>query len=1425
MTNQLSPIAKHKWASGGVSSYPLSHPIVGQGEFFETFKQFIHVTDNESEKFAHVFAMIAQWGIGKSRLAYELIAQINDTSPGWYVRDPAGSLTGAKLFYNDSDREQYLGLYIRYSQIANEYQNMDNWFGYGLYKALLPLARGGSDGSIQDRIAKEAGDRLMVLGFEETKLAEALELSANHTDEILYEDPILVTRLCQAAYDYLQQFGINYILVALDELETVAETSTYGLEDSEIKHLDGRAIKLIGKAIKEEDPRRKLPWLRYVALCSPAVGDELREIQSTARRFELVELSRNSFADVSDFVLALERDGQLSQTYPSGLVEAAYAMSGGNFGWFNVIMANIDERLRNRQGEKDQPSVGTLFDECVKTSSRIRDHVLDHNAINELRLADRDAKAAARELLYSQLPVPLSQWRPEELKVLLTGTNEYDEPIALRYRRVEWDDLDCSKALSSAKFHRDKDKWYLTGVDQPLNLKQLLDNLSTYAVHESRQTQATSGKRILLIPLGQSEFIQLVGLLSPHPAAEYAARALWQSQIGSGDLNESEATHIGPSIAMLERLNLRYRKQSLTSLIFRDPDQSTAHQQVMQKRKNQPPEERLREILTGLMRILDQNWKYDPINAGLGNELVAIATSPGSRSGDKGGLINYNALKLHPKDRLILAWVRNIEELELLCHKASDQFLSQGKTPVLVFTPSRSLIDLFNNPSSPVLKNAHSYLHLYQLNTSEELTFQRVGLPLSDCQDFELNSSNFNSSSSNRINSLLRSLEGEIKKWRQKLDAKGYIAWPLRPSGTPLKDSERNTLFKAWCYLILNQQPPRSLAQLDERQDVNAVTEILQKLKISAKASAAGYGENERAMLFDNLDDRAEAVFPPFLVRILEKLLQGSPWTQQVADREWFWGYSWQEAKPKNTFIEWMSLACDLGFAAESSQGASSKDKTYSLKTCSELRNLINEANNWLNDDYPKIVADMEVVFGEGKVRELFGALSGMRVGTKTANAVDKIKLAQNHLSALETAEGAFNFNASKTEKEQVLLASGKRRLELIDAIKYVYLDDEYQRLSDDEYIKTLSFENDSEPLWRRIGRAKIFATKVLNLQKRISDRIDWLSNEMKSEVQGLSNFPTQLFTLSLEKIRNILEGALQTSTPQGSTARKQGTEAGTLGQSLKDLRVADAINRLAQLAREVGIDIDSSHEASLAEIDGQIVNGFCSFKQAYEHIYSQLTDAQVRLKLLTDELQDAPSDFDYPSDSPSLSELQKRLSLIEDAFITIKDEDVDRLRSDRTYDTPAKLGNFQPLMQEAQKLIDTPKNQLKNLLGQVATLENAVTGYRRSLLNAKDVKSIERGLNALLKAKDQEQRQPLELPELKAAGSLKAVVAKLDERRGEWVQAANSLLASTNVSFERWRRIVEAFDEERDPQLTPEEDAVLVSRGFLIRTYRLGGK
>jgi hypothetical protein len=281
-----------------------------------------------------------------------------------------------------------------------------------------------------------------------------LRSSANHSDEKLYEDPELATRLCQAAYDYLQTLGIKYVLVVLDELETAAEAATFGLDSTDIKHLDGRAIKLMGKAIKEEDPRRKLPWLRYVALCSPAIGDELREIQSTARRFELTELQSNAFSDVSDFVQTLSADGRLAEAYPQGLVEAAYAMSAGNFGWFNVVMAGIDERLRDKRvrGEKDAPTVGALFDELVQVSGRVQQHVLDHHAIEMLRIPDRSQLATVRDLLYGQLPVALDSYSSRDAHGGAGARNEYDEPIATLFRRVEWDELEAAEALRASKF-------------------------------------------------------------------------------------------------------------------------------------------------------------------------------------------------------------------------------------------------------------------------------------------------------------------------------------------------------------------------------------------------------------------------------------------------------------------------------------------------------------------------------------------------------------------------------------------------------------------------------------------------------------------------------------------------------------------------------------------------------------------------------------------------------------------------------------------------------------------------------------------------------------------------------------------------------------------------------------------------------------
>jgi hypothetical protein len=1413
MTNK----AKHQWAATGVSSYPLTHPIVGQGRFFEAFRHFIHLVDDEAEQFAHVFAVIAQWGVGKSRLGYELVAQINDTSRGWWVRGDDGALTKAHLFHDDKDRDQYLGLYIRYSQVANDYNNVDNWFAYGLYKALLPLARGTFDGSIQGQIAKEAADRLIVASFDPKKLAAALEASTNHSDEKLYEDPELATRLCQAAYEYLQSLGIKYLLVVLDELETAAEAATFGLDSTDIKHLDGRAIKLMGKAIKEEDPRRKLPWLRYVALCSPAIGDELREIQSTARRFELAELQSNAFSDVSDFVQTLGNDGRLAESYPQGLVEAAYAMSAGNFGWFNVVMASIDERLRDKRarGEKDAPTVGALFDELVRVSGRVQQHVLDHHAIEMLKIPDRAQLATARDLLYGQLPVALDTYAPETRSAVLAARNEYDEPIATLFRRVEWDELEAAEALRASKFTRDRGVWRLGGVDQPLDLRQLLSNLGTYAIHETKGQRRTDGKHTLVVPLRQTDFVHLVSLLYPHAAAEDAARALWRRFLGAEDLEPDTATHVGPSVEMIARLDLRHRKQGQTSLIFRDPDQNTAHEKALAALRTQAEQQRAQQALVGAMRVIDQHWAYDAAPSGIRDDsLTVILTSPRSRGASGGGLVTFDGLKLHPKGRVLFAWAKNVDELERLCKAASAQFGEEGRTPVVAFTASRALVDVMANPPSDTLKGAKSYLLLYQLTSTEEHILHQVGVPSQASIGFRLDGHGFTTAFSNRLQSLVRPFSDEVGRFRQQLNDLGRIAWPLRSSGK-LKESEQELLTRAWRILAIDTPAPASLANLDDKSgvDVEALKTLLAKLGVTPKARAAGYVDGERAGLFSRLDDAAEPLFPAFLVETIRRLLNGD-WTFSLAEREWFWGYAWEGVKPKDTYFEWMSIVRELGFAKQQ-PGAKSAD-AYTATTRAELRGAVQEAANWLTKDYPRLVGEMEAVFGAGRVKDLFAPEGAGAPGTKTLTARKKLTESAADLDALDKSE-------TQPAKADGFRAAAQRRRRVLSNIDWVYRREEYQAIQQDTNVKTLDFESDDVPLWQRIRRASLFVAFVRRAEERVRARTVSLANEMRLDVSSLQGFPIAPFTLSLEKIAHILDGALAPGATPSATEVVQANEPGTLRQNLRDLKVADATVQLENLAREVGIDLSTWAEVPLAQCEGQIVTAFRDLKTVYEKLRSDLLGAAARIATLQTVLKQAPADFQYPKSALALDKLQGRPALIEDALESARGDEVDRLRSE--FDAPARLGNFQPLMSKARDLLEEPRSSLTQLLGHVLSVENAVAEYRKRLVENPDLLRSQRGLEALAGATGTTAPKPLGLKDIEDAGALTEAQKAVKARVQEISVVAGKQLDGSGVSFDRWCAIVAVLDAGRDPALETQEADALVKRGLVQRTYRLGAR
>jgi hypothetical protein len=216
------------------------------------------------------------------------------------------------------------------------------------------------------------------------------------------------------------------------------------------------------------------------------------------------------------------------------------------------------------------------------------------------------------------------------------------------------------------------------------------------------------------VPLRQADFVQLVSLLYPHPAAEDAARALWRRFLVGEDPEPDTATHLGPSVEMISRLDLRHRKQGQTSLIFRDPDQNTAHEKVLAGLRSQSERGRARQVLVGAMRVIDQHWASDAAPSGIGTRrsprphpAAALPPEAGWSPSMRSSSIPAVAL---------FAWVKNEEELERICKAVGKQLPEQGRTPVVAFTASCALMDKM---AGYTLKHAKTYLMLYQLSSTE----------------------------------------------------------------------------------------------------------------------------------------------------------------------------------------------------------------------------------------------------------------------------------------------------------------------------------------------------------------------------------------------------------------------------------------------------------------------------------------------------------------------------------------------------------------------------------------------------------------------------------------------------------------------------------------------------------------------------------
>lgn len=1409
----IDSLAKqHRWAATGVSDYPPRDPLVGQSRFFNRFQTFLHTVDHDDDRFTHVFAVEAEWGRGKSRLGHELVAQINDCSKGWFVRDEQGQLHNKQLF-NSAAQDKYLALYIRYSQVASDYQNSDNWFAFGLYQALLPLATLTFDGSIQSEIAKQAYERLMPFGFKAELLADALQLNANHSEEDLYTDQTLVVSLVQAAYQVLKSFGVQYMLVVLDELETVAEAATFGLEDEQDKRLDGQAIRLIGKAIKEEDPRRKLPWLRYVALCSPLLGQQLREIQSVARRFELVELEHNAFADVSDYVASLLTDGKLAFNYPAGLVEAAYAMSGANFGWFNVVMANVDAVLSQyQQADRNINDVGDLFEAVLAGSGRVAKHVLDKDAIEGIQTRDQALLAECRSLLYGQLPVRLTE--VGHASELLTLKNEDQEPIATLYRKLSIDRLQCRQALEQAKFRRDKDEWYYPAVEQALSLDTLLDNLLTFSIKE----QAAGGEKgAILLPLSKGEFKYLLSLLYDHPAIEFAADALWHKLVGeTAELDASEATHIGPSVSMLLRLDLRYRSAQQNSLIFKDPGMGDGHEQAMaelSKQSSQKPFIKTLTRITGFVRLLDNNWRYDEkiLNnkSGIDDAQLAILTE---HRGRKEGLLTLESFKLHPDSKALFAWVSNFTELKNLHIFATDYSRQYDRTPVLALTASTHLMEQYSRlDESNKLRDA---ILLHYVNPSEADQLERIGLSLAACQQHGVNltTDSFTAKFKNKLHALTTFATDAIHKWRQRLQQRGLIAWPLKVEGK-LSPNDRDLLFKGWYQLAIAHPELNGILDLQQQHGVpvDELSSLLDKLKVPGSYIAKGYTADEHAGLFTELNNvqRSQAQIPLFLARIAQPNKQYK-WRFEDFKQQFYFAYVAETSiTAKGVFNDWMWWCGELNLLTL----ANPMEKLAMWETYprSRLENAITEAQNWFSgngiDSYKARVEVMSRVYGYGRINEIFAPLGTNKPGFVTVEANSQLEKAQVLFRSLKQQEEQLA-DITEASDTQVLAGLINKRAEVLALVANVKPLNSVKPTLKDAHI--LSLEDKTTSLYQRIEQACLFAEFVERNAERINKRLADLIKDIEIDCAHLTHFPVRLYTNTLRTIGHILAGALQEDISSATGKKEQQAGTDTLLHYLRKLDLGKAQDKLSALAQEVGLNLHSEQQLPIAEIQGYILSSYRNCKARFAKLINNLAEQNQRAEQLQHWLSSATAEYDYADDITELPKLATNLRLIEEAIADLpNDAEAKRQR----IQTSLRNGQFSSLQDVPEELLKPARGQIAPIQGQLLKIEEHLNQVKRSAIE--QVNSLLPLLKPLLASQKQAEPVALTLGDVSQLG-VSELRLVCDKTRANWHNLGAQILTGTDLTLEEWQPIYQALSQNQEPVLTAEQQKGLVDKGIV---------
>lgn len=388
------------WNAKGVALYPPSFCMVGQNKVFNALHHFRRsFWDGENRDIAGFFVAFGDWGLGKTRLGYELIGEATGNIDQWLLNPHEPIITPFHLddvkarVLEPALSDGILPLYIRYSSVCDDDLDAETWVSRLAVEALKQTISADSTGS---GISDLYSDLRNVLHAKGVKL-EQFNFLHNSSEKL--DDQL------SAAMGVLEKAGISHLWIIVDEVETPGDLKK-GLREDTLTKIDEEFLMMVSEVIKHENWRAKHPYVNFLLLCSLGMKDQIN-IGPNLRRANSVILEPNQVTDVVHFVDYLKRSlaDPEAVDYPAGTLEGAFLAANRNFGWLNVLMSSIHETLRRHREKGETVEAWELLRYFAKTDAR-SNHIFNDNTVLPLiGSVDGVPKKEIEHLIYGQLPV------------------------------------------------------------------------------------------------------------------------------------------------------------------------------------------------------------------------------------------------------------------------------------------------------------------------------------------------------------------------------------------------------------------------------------------------------------------------------------------------------------------------------------------------------------------------------------------------------------------------------------------------------------------------------------------------------------------------------------------------------------------------------------------------------------------------------------------------------------------------------------------------------------------------------------------------------------------------------------------------------------------------------------------------------------